>query len=179
MSVVFIIVSMVRFLIFINVATRYSSFAIAAPIAVIVLPVLITRHEVRPELFSYLFGGLFLQLLWGYKYGKLGSRWLFLLPILELFWVNLHIYFFIGVLIAIYLFEWLVVCLTQKKPQNSREQVKALAIVLSLTVFSACLIQPGSRARCILFSYSTNTACRSLKTFRLGLFCGRVMTFFR
>jgi len=144
LSVVFIVVSMVTFLIFINVATRYSSFAIAAPIAVIVLPVLITRHEVRPELFSYLFGGLFLQLLWGYKYGKLGFRWLFLLPILELFWVNLHIYFFIGVLlIAIYLFESLVVCLTQKKPQNSREQVKALAIVLSLTVFAACLNPAG------------------------------------
>ena len=144
LSVVFIIVSMVTFLIFINVATRYSSFAIAAPIAVIVLPVLITRHEVRPELFSYLFGGLFLQLLWGYKYGKLGFRWLFLLPILELFWVNLHIYFFIGVLlIAIYLFESLVVCLTQKKRQNSREQVKALAIVLFLTVFAACLNPAG------------------------------------
>ena len=70
LSVAFIVVSVVTFWIFINVATKYSSFAIAAPIAVIVLPVLITRHEVRPELFSYLFGGLFLQVLWGYKYGQ-------------------------------------------------------------------------------------------------------------
>ncbi len=137
LSVAFIVISMVTFLIFINVATRYSSFAIAAPIAVIVLPVLITRHEVRPELFSYLFSGLFLQLLWGYKYGKLGFRWLFLLPILELFWVNLHIYFFIGaLLIAVYLLESLVVYLTQKKQQNSRDTGQRTGYYLALDRFS-------------------------------------------
>ena len=135
---------MVTLLIFLNVATKFSSFAIAAPIAVIVLPVLITRYEVRPELFSYLFCGLFLQLLWGYKYGKLGFRWLLLLPIIEIFWVNLHIYFFIGVLlIAVYLFESLVVFLTQKNQQNIRDQVKGLAVILLLTVVAACLNPAG------------------------------------
>ena len=110
----------------------------------IVLPVLITRYEVRPELFSYLFCGLFLQILWGYKSGKLGFRWLFLLPILEIFWVNLHIYFFIGVmLIAVYLFELLVVFLTHKKQQNIRDQVKGLAVILLLTVVAACLNPAG------------------------------------
>src|SRR4029434_10535527 len=95
------------------------------------LPVLITRHEVRPELFSYFFSGLFLQILWGYKYGRLSFRWLFLLPILEIFWVNLHIYFFIGILlIAVYLFESVGVCLTQNKQQNIREQVKGLGVIL-------------------------------------------------
>jgi hypothetical protein len=136
--------SMVTFLIFINVATKYSSFAIAAPIAVIVLPILITRHEVRPELFSYFCSGLFLQVLWGYKYGKLGFRWLFLLPILELLWVNLHIYFFLGViLIGIYLFESLVVYLTHNKQQNTRDQIKGLALVLPLTILAACLNPAG------------------------------------
>jgi hypothetical protein len=144
LSVAFIIVSLVTFWIFINVATKYSSFAIAAPIAVIVLPILITRHEVRPELFSYLFGGLFLQILWGYKYGKLGFRWLFCLPILEILWVNLHIYFFIGIfLVAAYLFESLVVFLFGKNQQNIRDQVKGLAVILLLTIFAACLNPAG------------------------------------
>jgi hypothetical protein len=144
LSVAFIVISMVTFLIFINVATKYSSFAIAAPIAVIVFPVLITRYEVRPELFSYLFCGLFLQVLWGYKSGMLSFRWLLVLPILEIFWVNLHIYFFVGpMLIAAYLLELLVVFLTQKKQQNTREQVKGLAIILSLTIFAACLNPAG------------------------------------
>lgn len=144
LSVAFIIVSMVTFWIFINLATKYSSFAIAAPIAVIVLPILITRHEMRPELFSYLFSGLFLQVLWDYKYGRLGFRWLFILPILEIFWVNLHIYFFIGVvLIAVYLLESVVNVLTQKKQQNIREQVKGLGVILLSTIFAACLNPAG------------------------------------
>ena len=135
LSLAFLIVSMLTFLIFINVATEYSSFATAAPIAVVVLPILITRTEVRPELFSYLFGGLFLQILWGYKYGKLGFRWLFILPILEIAWVNLHIYFFIGIfLIAVYFLESLVLFVFGKNQPKSLEQVKGLGIVLFLTV---------------------------------------------
>ena len=55
LSVTFIVLSVLTLLVFLNLATKYSSFALAAPIAVIVLPVLITRYEVRPELFSYLF----------------------------------------------------------------------------------------------------------------------------
>lgn len=144
LSLAFIVISMATLLIFLNVATKYASFAIAAPIAVIVLPVLITRYEVRPELFSYLLCGLFLQILWGYKSGKLSSRWLFLLPILEIFWVNVHIYFFIGVmLIALYLLELLVVFLTHKKQQNIRDQVKGLAVILLLTILAACLNPAG------------------------------------
>jgi hypothetical protein len=144
LSIAFIVMSVVTLLVFLNLATKYSSFALAAPIAVIVLPVLITRHEVRPELFSYFFSGLFLHILWGYKYGKLSFRWLFLLPILEIFWVNLHIYFFIGVLlIAVYLFESLVLSLVRNKRQNAVDQVKGLAIILSLTLVAACLNPAG------------------------------------
>ncbi len=144
LSIAFIVMSVATLLVFLNLATKYSSFALAAPIAVIVLPVLITRYEVRPELFSYLFCGLFLQILWGYKSGKLSLRWLFLLPILEIFWVNLHIYFFIGVvLIAVYLFELLVVLVTHNSPQNIREHVKGLAVILLLTILATCLNPSG------------------------------------
>jgi hypothetical protein len=144
LSLAFIVMSLITLLAFFNLATKYSSFALAAPIAVIVFPVLITRHEVRPELFSYFFCGVFLQILWGYKHGKLGSRWLFLLPILEVFWVNLHIYFFIGVmLIGVYLFELLVILLTRKKQQNTLDQAKGLAVILLLTVLATCLSPAG------------------------------------
>lgn len=144
LSVTFIVLSVLTLLVFLNLATKYSSFALAAPIAVIVLPVLITRYEVRPELFSYFFSGVFLQILWGYKSGKLSFRWFFLLPILELFWVNLHIYFFIGVvLIAVYLFELLVVLVTHNNQQNIREQVKGLAAILFLTILVTFLNPSG------------------------------------
>src|SRR5688572_28534274 len=96
LSIAFILVSIVTLFLFLKLAIRYSSFALAAPIAVVALPVLITRHEVRPELFSYLFSGVFLHVLWGYKNRTLGVRWLFLLPLLQVLWVNLHFYFFLG-----------------------------------------------------------------------------------
>ena len=144
LSVAFIGISMVTFLVFINVAAKYSSFAIAAPIAVVVLPILITRDEVRPELFSYLLGGLFLQILWGYKYGKIGFRWLFCLPFLEILWVNLHIYFFIGIfLVAAYLFESLVVFFFGKNQPNVRDHAKKIAVILLLTVIATMLNPAG------------------------------------
>ena len=144
LSIAFIVMSVATLLVFLNIATKYSSFALAAPIAVVVLPVLITRYELRPELFSYLFCGLFLQILWDYKSGKLGFRWLLLLSILEIFWVNLHIYFFIGVvLIATYLFELLVGLVTHHNRQNIRGQVKGLAVILLLTILATCLNPSG------------------------------------
>lgn len=143
LSLAFIAISLVTLLVFLHLATKYSSFALAAPIAVIVIPVLITRHEIRPEIFSYLLSGLFLQILWGYKYGKLAFRWLFLLPILEVFWVNLHIYFFIGVLlIAIFLFESLTAFLNNKD-EETRAQIKGLNIALLLTIAASCLNPAG------------------------------------
>jgi hypothetical protein len=144
LSVALIVISLVTLLVFLNLAIKYSSFAVAAPIAVIVLPVLITRYEVRPELFSYLFCGLFLQILWGYKYGNLGLGWLFLLPILEVFWVNLHIYFFMGILlIGTYLFELVVVLLVQKKNSSTRDLVKGTAVILPLTILATFLNPSG------------------------------------
>ena len=144
LSLGFIALSMVTLLVFLNVATRYSSFAVAAPIAVIVLPILITRHEVRPELFSYFFAGVFLYILWDYKHGRSSFRRLFWLPILEILWVNLHIYFFIGImLIAVYLLEALVAVLTHNQKQNSREQFKGLGMILALTILATCLNPAG------------------------------------
>ncbi|MGI0016292.1 MAG: hypothetical protein ACREBU_22965, partial [Nitrososphaera sp.] len=144
LSFAFIAISLVTLLVFFSVAAKYSSFALAAPIAVMVIPVLITRHEVRPEIFSYLLSGLFLQILWGFKYRKLGFWWLLLLPILEIFWVNLHIYFFIGImLIAVFLLESLIVSLMNSNYQDSVQQLKGLALTLSLTILAACLNPAG------------------------------------
>lgn len=58
------------------------------------LPLMISRTEPRPELFSYLFTGLFLTILRTRRH-----RWI--LPILMVLWVNLHIYFPLGILIIL------------------------------------------------------------------------------
>jgi hypothetical protein len=143
LSICFLVISVLTLFLYLNVASKYSSFPVAASLAVLAIPVLIVRHEVRPEIFSYLLAGLFLNILWGYKYGRLGFNRLLLLPLLEACWVNLHIYFFIGVtLIAVFLFESLVTLL-KKGGQERRTQSKQLGVTLLLTVGGTCLNPAG------------------------------------
>lgn len=53
------------------------------------------RTDVRPEIFSYLFLAYFLFAIFRSKYqGQ--YRWLYALPIVQILWVNSHIYFALG-----------------------------------------------------------------------------------
>src|SRR3989344_2058332 len=72
--------------------------------------IFIQRTEVRPEVFSFAILSFFLWVLFKEKYKrpeagpekgrtlglKKGSTLMWFLPLAQLFWVNLHIYFFIG-----------------------------------------------------------------------------------
>jgi hypothetical protein len=143
LSVVLIALSVVTLLIFFSVAARYSSFTLAAPLAIVAIPVLITRHEIRPELFSYLFCGTFLYILWGCQQQKLNFRWLTLLPLLELIWVNLHIYFFLGiVLIGAYLCEAAMAYFIDRSPDH-RACLQRVGAAWLLVAAAACLNPAG------------------------------------
>lgn len=134
LSVFFIIISILTLLLFFHIAWRYSSFEIAAPLSVILIPLIASRSEIRPEVFSYFFSGLFLWVLWNFKYARLSWRWLFLLPLLEVIWVNVHIYFFTGlVLIASFLTECLVTfCVRKSKEEFNRIKTLSLSLILAL-----------------------------------------------
>ncbi len=72
--------------------------ALLLPIGFIFLHVLRERLELRPEIFSFLFTALTLYIL-----EKNNKKFLFLLPLIQLIWINTHIYFFVGLLLqAIY-----------------------------------------------------------------------------
>ncbi len=60
-----------------------------------------SRSDVRPEIFSYLFFSFFLFAIWRAKYA-LNFKYLNWLPVVELLWVNSHIYFFLGPLLLLY-----------------------------------------------------------------------------
>ncbi|HYA27780.1 MAG TPA: hypothetical protein VEI95_03115 [Acidobacteriota bacterium] len=143
LSLASIALSVVTFLIFFAAATKSSSFAVAAPLAVVAIPVLITRYEMRPELFSYLLGGIFLYILRGYQRQKLGLTWLFLLPLLEMIWVNLHIYFFFGIaLIGAHLCEAAVAFFADRS-QDHFVRLKGLATAGVLAAAAACFNPAG------------------------------------
>jgi hypothetical protein len=146
LSLFLLAMSLASLWLFLHLAAKYSSFALAALLAIVVMPVLISRYEVRPEIFSYFLSGVFLHMLWDYKYGKLGLRRLFLLPGLQILWVNLHIYFFIGMaLVAVYLLESFAKFAVQDTGEtlHTRDQCKGLAAILFLTFCASCINPAG------------------------------------
>ncbi len=69
-------------------------FAIAIT-SLLYIRILADRTDVRPEVCSFLFLSLFITIL--YKNRERFTKWIFVLPFLELVWVNIHIYFPIGI----------------------------------------------------------------------------------
>lgn len=61
------------------------------------LRILFERTDVRPEVFSFLFLSIFITFLYSYK--KRLSKKIFLLIPLSFLWIQLHIYFFAGILL--------------------------------------------------------------------------------
>ena len=148
LSLFFLAVSVTTLWIFFRLAVRYGSFALGALCAVMVMPILITRHEIRPEMFSYLMSGLFLNLLWAYRQGRRDARWLMILPLLQLVWVNLHIYFFIGMfLVGVFLLQSFIDLAAQSSPRASsqRQPWKVLTTVAVATFAASCINPAGLR----------------------------------
>jgi hypothetical protein len=143
LSLAFIAVSALTVWLFLDLSSRYSSFPVAAIIAVVCLPILITRYEIRPEMFTYLLSGLYLHILWGYRWRRFGFRALYGLPLLQLFWVNLHIYFFFGILLTtLYLFESLIEQLARKPVDHDRHTM-GLAAIWFLILLASCVNPAG------------------------------------
>lgn len=104
-----------------------------AAASLLYLFILSERTDIRPEIFSFLLIAVFISVLYAYreKYTPL----IFMLPVMELFWVNLHIYFLIGeILIGLFLLEEVFHGISKK--------VFILVAVFLLT-FLATLINPN------------------------------------
>jgi len=148
LSLFFIAVSGATLWLFLQLAKRYGSFAWAVLMTLMVMPVLITRYEIRPEMFSYLLSGCFLHLLWDFREGRRGRGWLYLLPLLQLLWVNLHIYFFIGILmVGAFLVDSLVALAGKRSPQKTMRgsQWKTLLAILLANLAASCVNPAGAR----------------------------------
>lgn len=127
----YIALSLITFYLFFWVAQKESGFSIAALTALALIPLLGERTEIRPEVFSYLFGAFFLFVLWRVTQGFGSQHLLWFLPIAEAFWVNTHIYFFLGPLIIVaFLFGG-----------AARDKLKTLGLALLLTLL-AMLVNP-------------------------------------
>ncbi len=115
---------------------KYAGFWWSALLAFVLIPLIGERTEIRPELFSNLFSVVYFYILTLYREKK-AERLLWILPLLQIAWVNLHIYFFFGIILT-GLF-WLEAIF--EKPRDLHH-TKILTL-LTLAVFVASFINPS------------------------------------
>src|SRR3989344_6933911 len=107
-----IIFVLAAFLLLFFIAKKYATFWPLVISFLLSIFIFISRTEVRPEIFSFLMSALFLSALfkakydpnWKLKIKNLKFSPLWFLPLAQLLWVNLHIYFFIGPLVFVAFF---------------------------------------------------------------------------
>lgn len=134
---------LMAFSIFLWLAAKHSGLGFAALVSILVIPLLAERTEIRPEVFSYLFVAIFYLVLWLWQEQKISWKWLVILPLFELVWVNTHIYFFLGPLLIV---AFLIQNALKTDKLATGRSLKIYIILLIATIL-ATLVNPfGFRA---------------------------------
>lgn len=136
LSILNILLFFSAFLLFFILSEKIAGFKFSFLVSIVAIPFLSERVEIRPETFSYFFFALIFNIVYRYIYLSLNKKWLYLLPVLTLFWVNIHIYFFlVFMVLAVFLFSEVV--------RNSRNitKIKDLSAVL-VASFIVSFINP-------------------------------------
>jgi len=101
LSVFYILISGLTVFMFFKIAEDKADFATALLFTVLLIPLMANRKEIRPEGFSYLFMGIYYCLTTLYLKKKLKFKFFALvLLVLQLLWVNLHLFFVMGIAIV-------------------------------------------------------------------------------
>lgn len=102
------IVLLTAFCLIFSTALKKADFWLVALTSLPVILMLRERTGLRPEVFSYLFIALFLYILVDFD-RRQGSKLIYLLIPLQLLWVNMHVFFSIGIMItAGFLFDQII-----------------------------------------------------------------------
>jgi len=118
-----------------HIAKNKTNLTIAIFATLLVIPLITKRIEIRPEMMSYLFLAIYIYALETYRLVPLPKRWLIGLAIVQLVWVNTHIFFIIGPgLIFLYLVQR---HLTSPKSSTKIQLAKLLGVSLLI-----CLANP-------------------------------------
>jgi hypothetical protein len=119
----------------------------------IYLLVLYERANVRPEVFSYLLLSVFVILL--YKFREKYTRLIWLIIPLQLIWVNMHIYFILGILlVGLFLFEALI----NFRKRDEGRYIKTLVIIFVSSCFISLINPYGLSGLLFPFTFAQNYA---------------------
>ena len=106
LSIFYIFLLLLTFLLAFDSARRYSNFNLAFFLSVAGFILLTSRAEIRPEGFSVFLVALDFWLLQRFLQRSISDRVLFIIPIVQILWVNTHIFFIMGpVLIGLFLWQ--------------------------------------------------------------------------
>lgn len=143
-----LVILLMTTLVLLNCYKLKTKFLLFLPLVVFMIFNVGVRFLARTEMFSYFFIAAFFLILMQYKYRRLNWRILFLLPILQIFWSNMHGSFIVGLfIIAIFVIGETARLLFNRyvtfwqRDLLTWERLKPLFIIFSLT-FLACLLNP-------------------------------------
>jgi tetratricopeptide (TPR) repeat protein len=129
------------FLFLFLLAAKKGNFWLTAFFSWPIIFVLSERTDIRPEIFSYGLTVLFLYFLINFSHSS-DKKIYWLIPC-QMLWVNLHIYFFIGPLMAAgYLFEQMII--GRKNLKNNRK-IKRLIWLFFCLIFVSFLNPTGAK----------------------------------
>lgn len=141
LSAFYVLLGLPTLWLFFDVARKASNFWIASGTTLILTPLLASRAEVRPEMFTYFFTGVFFWIIWRWRADESADyRLLLVLPALMLLWVNLHIGFVFGFLVpGAFLFE-AIIHRTKNNGRNFMSYVKDVRIRQLLIIITGCVL---------------------------------------
>ncbi len=138
LALIYILINLVTFSLFVS-RVKNVSFVVVCAFSLLAIPLISARMEIRPEAFSLLFFGLMWCLSEKYAQERLKTMAIrALLIVIQILWVNTHIYFMAGpLLMLIFLFQAKI----DNKPQAAR-----FFGVNYLLLLGSCLINPSGLA---------------------------------
>jgi hypothetical protein len=141
LSVFFILATVVTYILCISLARHKRIWSTTLLISLIVIPLIGARHQIRPEIFTNLFVTLFIYILIRFRDHDTPASTVYLLPFLEILWVNLHIYFFLGPTIVCIFFLGEVIHTWKSRLLPLRKKQQPLLIAF-FTTTAATIINP-------------------------------------
>ena len=128
------------FLVIFRLTARKWGNALAIGSALVAIPLVALRIELRPEVFSFLFSAVFFWLLCLWQESR-RSRFLSLFPVFMVFWVNLHVCFVFGFLMVGAFFLEAAWNYYRLRSPETKSAAKELLICLILCM-AATLVNP-------------------------------------
>lgn len=136
LTILAMLLNLSAFLLIFTLSVRKGNFWATVFVVLLLIPLLTSRNQPRPEAFSIFFFALTLFLLVSYYNKQINIKYLWLLPIVQLLWVNIHILFFLGIFLqGVFLFQLFI-------NKTNRKEIIYFGLVTTISIL-ICFINPA------------------------------------